>query len=82
MAEVTEKNVMTLLSKDLFLSETSEPLYRVIKGGNSSILVDSKDAYAKVFQKPTELLVENAFGICVLCAGHGRNHFHFAGNSL
>jgi hypothetical protein len=46
MAEVTEKNVMTLLSKDLFLSETSEPLYRVIKGGNPSILVDSEDAYA------------------------------------
>jgi hypothetical protein len=77
MTEITEKYLVTRFADYLFFLEPSEPLYRLIKGGNPSLPVHSENPNAQVFQKLAELLMQDVRfgGHCLMVHGCVNPHF-------
>jgi hypothetical protein len=58
LAEVIEKDLVTLFAEDFLFLEACEPLDRLIEGGDPPLSIYGEDAYTQLFQEPAELFVE------------------------
>jgi hypothetical protein len=59
MAQVAEKNLVTLPAYDLILLETGEPLHSFIERGDPPFYINGENADTQIFQELAELPVQN-----------------------
>jgi hypothetical protein len=59
MAQVAEKNLVTLLAYDLIFLEAGEALHSLIERGDPPLYINGENTNAQIFQKLAELPVQN-----------------------